>query len=249
MQDREAGVTRPGQWLLTSRLAGVVEILAVFGVGVVVITVGAPRVGDNPLARGGVVWVANILMLATVWLGLRLRGQGWRHFGLTLSPARPRAVLRAFVTSLAVFVAALGSFVVGAIAMGMILGRPEAADLSGYDALRGNLPLLLLVLALVYVSSSFGEEVTYRGFLITRIAELGSGGRGAWRIGVLISSVVFGLIHFSWGPAGMVQTGVMGLALGLCYLAIGRRLWPLILAHAYLDSILLVQVFQAPPPV
>jgi len=246
MRDGEAG--RLGKWLLTSRLAQVGEILAVFGVGVVVIAVGAPRVGENPLARGGVVWVANILMLVAVWLGLRLRGQGWEHFGLTLSLARPRALLRGFLTSLAVFVAALGAFVVSAIVMGALLGRPEAADLSGYDTLRGNLPLLVLVLALVYVASSFGEEVTYRGFLITRIAELGSGGRGAWRAGVLISSVVFGLIHFSWGPAGMVQTGFMGLALGVCYLALGRRLWPLILAHACMDTLLFLQIALAPPP-
>ena len=103
-----------------------------------------------------------------------------------------------------------------------------------------------LVLAAVYLASSFGEEVTYRGFLITRIAELGSGGKGAWRLGVLASSIAFGLIHFAWGPAGMVQTGFMGLALGVSYLAVGRRLWVLVLAHAYMDTILLLQVYFAP---
>jgi hypothetical protein len=246
MCDGEAG--RLGKWLLTSRLAPGFEILAVFGIGVGVIALGAPRVGESPLARGGVVWVANILMLATIWLGLRLRGQGWEHFGLTWARVRLRGVLRAVLTSLAVFVAALAAFVASAIVMGALLGRPEAADLSGYDILRGNLPLLVAVLALVYVASSFGEEVTYRGFLITRVAELGSGSRGAWRAGVLVSSVVFGLIHFSWGPAGMVQTGFMGLALGVCYLALGRRLWPLILAHGYMDTLLLVQIALAPPP-
>ena len=64
----------------------------------------------------------------------------------------------------------------------------------------------------------------------------------------MISSVVFGLIHYTWGPAGMVQTGFMGLALGVCYLALGRRLWPLILAHAYLDTLLLVPIALASPP-
>ena len=245
MRDDGQGLTRAGEWLLT-RPGRLVEIVAVFGVGLAVIALGAPRVGEDPLARGGVIWVANILMLATIWLGLRLRGQGWGELGLTLRPARPRVLLRTFLTSLVVLVAGLGAFMVGAIVMGMLLGRPEQADLSGYDALRGNLPLLVLVLALVYVASSFGEEATYRGFLITRVAELAGEGKGAWRIGVLVSSVVFGLIHYSWGPAGMVQTGFMGLALGVCYLALGRRLWPLILAHAYMDTLLLVQIFLAP---
>ena len=41
----------------------------------------------------------------------------------------------------------------------------------------------------------------------------------------------------------MVQTGFMGLALGVSYLAVGRRLWLLILAHAYVDTILSLQFY------
>ena len=246
MRESDARVAQLGRLLLTSKLAQIGELLVVFGVGLVVILVAAPWVGEQPLARGALVWLANMLTLAMVWLGLWLRGQGWEHLGLSVRLASPRALLRGVLLSLVVFIAALAAFIVGAIVMAMIVGRPEAADLSGYDYLRGNLPLLILVLAAVYLGSSFGEEVTYRGFLITRIAELGSGGKGAWRLGVLASSIVFGLIHFAWGPAGMVQTGFMGLALGVSYLAVGRRLWVLVLAHAYMDTILLLQVYFAP---
>ena len=42
------------------------------------------------------------------------------------------------------------------------------------------------------------------------------------------------------------QTGFMGLALGVCYLVLGRRLWPLILAEAYMDTLLLVKIALAP---
>ena len=44
----------------------------------------------------------------------------------------------------------------------------------------------------------------------------------------------------------MVQMTFMGLTLGLCYLVVGRNLWILILAHAYLDTILLLQIYFAP---
>ncbi len=67
--------------------------------------------------------------------------------------------------------------------------------------------------------------------------------RGGWP--VLISAVVFGFAHYGWGATGIVQTGFMGLALGVSYLVVGRNLWVMILAHAYMDTILMVQMFFA----
>lgn len=55
---------------------------------------------------------------------------------------------------------------VGSIVAANLMTIPEGADMSGYNYLQGNLPMLLLALAGVYVVSSFGEEVIYRGFLI-----------------------------------------------------------------------------------
>jgi membrane protease YdiL (CAAX protease family) len=111
--------------------------------------------------------------------------------------------------------------------------------------LKDNIGMLLLTLAGVYIVSSFGEEVIYRGFLITRISQIGTDSRKAITIAIILSSIIFGLIHYSWGPMGMVQTGFMGLALGICYIKLKRRLWILILAHAYMDSILMIQMYMA----
>jgi membrane protease YdiL (CAAX protease family) len=102
---------------------------------------------------------------------------------------------------------------------------------------------LLLTLAAVYIISSFGEEVVYRAFLITRISQLGLNSRSGKIIAVILSAVVFGLAHYSWGPMGIVQTGFMGLALGLCYIYMKNRIWVLILAHAYMDTVLMVQMY------
>ena len=181
----------------TRKAAQVAELVAVPTVALIVILAGLPFVGENPIAYQGLIWVANVLMLITVWLGLRLRGQGWDHFGLSLRFGKGRAVLRALLLSVVVFVAAVVAFIVGAIVMANIVGIPEGADTSGYNYIQGNLPMLLLSLAGVYVVSSFGEEVIYRGFLINRIAEMASGGKWAWRWAVVISAVVFGLVHFA----------------------------------------------------
>jgi membrane protease YdiL (CAAX protease family) len=232
--------------LLGSKPTQVGELVAVFVVAWAVIALAGPLAGENPVAGQGVVWVANILMLVTVWLGLRLRGQGWAHFGLRFRGASRRTVVRAVLVSIGVFVAAVAAFLVGTIVMANIVGIPEGADLSGYNYLSGNLPMLILALAGVYVVSSFGEEVIHRAFLINRIAELGGGGKTAWRVAVVTSSVVFGLVHYAWGVTGIVQTAFMGLALGVSYLVVGRNLWVTILAHAYMDTILMVQMYLAP---
>lgn len=238
-----------GHALLTHRLARVGEIVTVFTAAAAVIFLALPLAGENLLARQGVLLAANVLMLFLVWLGLRLRGQGVEHFGLRFRGASRGVVIRAVLQSVAVFVVAVAAFVVGAIVMVNIVGRPESADMSAYDFLRGNLPMLVFCLVGVWIISSFGEEFIYRGFLIHRIAELGSGGSRAWKLAVVASSVVFGLAHYGWGPAGMVQTTFMGLALGVSYLVVGRNLWVVILAHGYMDTILMLQMYFAAAPV
>lgn len=237
--------TRVGQLLLSSRVAKLAEIGAVMLIAVAVIGGLYPLVGENPVARLGVVWLANILMMLAVWTGLRLRGQTLAHFGLPLRGVSVRELGRAFLLSLVVFVGAIAAFMVGAVVMANLVGMPEGADMSRYNYLSGNPPMLLVSLAGVYVASSFGEELLYRGFLMSRLAELGSGGRASWAVALVVSSIVFGLIHSEWSIAGVVQTGLMGAALGGFYLAWGRNLWIIVLAHTYADTLLLVQLYAA----
>jgi membrane protease YdiL (CAAX protease family) len=243
MQNGTPSLTILGHLLRTNRAAHLADLVVVFAVALAAIAIALPLVGDHPLARQAVVWVANVLMLAVVWLGLRLRGQSWEHLGLSFRFNGWRTAIRTVLKSFVVFGAAVAAFIVGSVLMANIIGTPEAADMSGYDYLRGNVPMLILALAAVYVVSSLGEEILYRGFLITRLAELGSGGKWALRSAVVVSAIVFGLAHFDWGLMGIVQTGFMGLALGASYLVVRRNLWVLVLAHAYMDTILLVQMY------
>ena len=97
--------------------------------------------------------------------------------------------------------------------------------MSGYNYLQGNLPMLPGALLGIFIVSSFGEEVIYRGFLITRISEMAGNSKNWVKIAVLISAIIFGLAHFEWGLMGMVQTGFMGLALGISFLFVKRNLW------------------------
>ncbi len=115
--------------------------------------------------------------------------------------------------------------------------------MSSYTYLKDNIGMLFLTLGGVYIVSSFGEEVIYRAFLINRISELGLRGKAGKIIVVVMSSIVFGLAHYSWGIMGVVQTIFMGFALGCSYLYLKKRIWVLILAHAYMDTILMLQLY------
>jgi hypothetical protein len=75
-------MTGLGRALETHRTAQAAEIACVFLVAVVVISVGWRVIGSNLVARQAVVWIANILMLVAVWIGLRVRGQTWESMGL-----------------------------------------------------------------------------------------------------------------------------------------------------------------------
>jgi membrane protease YdiL (CAAX protease family) len=223
------------------------DVLAVAGIGIAVIAGGWMLVGDDPLRRQAVAWIGNVAMLVTVWIGLRRRGQSWEHLGLVRPIGGPRAVGRIVLQSIAVFVAALVGFLLGSMVILNLTSIEVNATATTYGYLQGNLPMLLVALVGVYVVSSFGEEVIYRGFLMTRIAEAGGTTAGAWRVSVVLSAVVFGLIHFTWGPMGVVQTMFMGLALAIAFLLVKRNLWVLVLAHAYMDTILLVQMYLGSP--
>jgi membrane protease YdiL (CAAX protease family) len=226
--------------------ANLLQILSVALVAAVIIWGGWAVAGDGLFARQAVVWAANVAMLVTIWLGLRARGQTWSDLGLSREHIDLRRIAGLVLRSIAVLVFALAAFVAAAVMTANLAPSGGSADLSGYAYLQGNLPMLLLALAGVYVVSSLGEEVVYRGFLMTRIAEMGQGSKSAWATAVVVSSIVFGAAHFGWGLAGVIQTTAMGLALALSFLVVKRNLWVLVLAHGYLDTFLLVQIYLAP---
>ena len=160
----EDPTTRVGRLPLERTEAKLAELVLDVVVACAMIAVGWGVVGDRPLARQAVTWFAILVMLGLIWLGLHLRGQTWGCFGLAFQFPGWRKLFRMFLQSLLVLGGALVAFVAGGI-IGPALGRAaEGADMTGYSYLQGNLPMLLVALAAVYVVSSFGEEVVYRGF-------------------------------------------------------------------------------------
>lgn len=234
---------RVGKLLKTNKLAKAIEILIVFLVAFLFIIAFKSNDPSELIYNQAIVWFANIIMLILVFTGIKLRGEGLDNFGFSFKKTTFKQGLKIFFQSIIVFILVLAAFVIGSIIMVNITGVPESSDMSGYDYLKDNIGMLILTLIGVYIVSSFGEEVIYRAFLINRFSELGLTSKTGRILVLLISAIIFGLVHYSWGLIGIVQTGLMGLALGICYLYLKKRIWILILTHIYMDTILMVQMY------
>lgn len=228
--------------LNTNKTVKISEILFIFILAFALIKVLTPYAGDNLLLKMGMIWCINILMLFLVWSGMKLRGQNWSDFGLRFRRLSSKESLKVFLRSILVCVLAILGYGLGTIIMANISGMPESADMSNYEYLQNNFFMLILTLLGVYIVSSFGEEVIYRAFLIKRLSQLGLDSKYGKMAGVAISAVIFGLAHYEWGLTGIVSTAFMGLVMGMFYLKY-NNLWILVLAHAYMDTLLLVPLF------
>ena len=80
------------------------------------------------------------------------------------------------------------------------------------------------------LSAGFGEEFLCRGFLFWLLAAVGAG-KG---LRLVIASIIFGLMHYFWGPEAMIGTTILGLTFGLVTLWRGN-VWPAVVAHALLN--------------
>lgn len=228
--------------LNTNKTVKISEILFIFILAFALIKVLTPYAGDNLLLKMGMIWCINILMLFLVWSGMKLRGQNWSDFGLRFRRLSSKESMKVFLRSILVCVLAILGYGLGTIIMANISGMPESADMSNYEYLQNNFFMLILTLLGVYIVSSFGEEVIYRAFLIKRLSQLGLDSKYGKMAGVAISALIFGFAHYEWGLTGIVSTAFMGLVMGMFYLKY-NNLWILVLAHAYMDTLLLVPLF------
>ena len=177
-------------------------------------------------------------LLVAGWISLRLRGLRWRDTGFVRPVSWARAMAVGTVAGLLMETLAV---LVTEPAIERLLG--VAPDRSDFRSLTGNLPLLLIVLALNWSLAAFGEELVYRGYVMQRFADLLSGVRGRWLVSLGLVSVLFGLAHHDQGPSGMVQEGLAGFLLGLLYLASGRTLAVPIIAHGVSNTLALVLIY------
>ena len=181
----------------------------------------------------------EVIVLCVLGLvSVRLRDGGWSAMGLN----RPQLWWRVFLIAL---VAAgtrllLGQFVIEPVT-GFFWPAPTAPRLA--NEITGNLKIALLALLLVWTFAAFGEEIAYRGYLLTRAADIGRRSTIAYWLGIVAVSVLFGYGHYYKGPSGVIDSGIAGLILGIAYMLAGRNLWVCIFTHGFIDTFGVIDAF------
>lgn len=131
----------------------------------------------------------------------------------------------------------VGSVVTGIALLTTGVLKDETVANSGAGRLFSSLgkyapgSFFLGMLALV-ILVGFAEEMLFRGYLITRLEQLGL---PAWGC-ILASALVFGLAH--WPGYGLVLSLSKAITLGIptgAYFYYRRNLGPLVVAHAFID--------------
>ena len=99
-------------------------------------------------------------------------------------------------------------------------------------------------LLVIWTFAAFGEELSYRGYLLRRAADSLGRSNLAYLAAMILVSVLFGFGHYYKGPSGVLDSTYSGLVLGAVYLLSGRNLWAPILSHGIADTVALFVVFM-----
>jgi membrane protease YdiL (CAAX protease family) len=178
------------------------------------------------------------ILFAIGLISLWVRDGGWGVMGLR----RPVSWRRTVGIALG---AAAVRILLGALVIDPITARfwPVTVAPSGADQITGHVLVASRWLLLVWTFAAFGEEISYRGYLLTRAADVGGRSKTAYWVGVLMVSALFGLGHYYKGPSGIVDSSMAGLVLGTAYLLSGGNLWVCILAHGFIDTFGVLTLF------
>jgi membrane protease YdiL (CAAX protease family) len=168
-------------------------------------------------------WVFTVAVLAT-WA---IERRPWA--ALYLRPARPLGI------GLGLGLSALYAGVLW-WQVRALLTRPDGRErlrrqLASAGAMMPHTPGERRAFVLVAVTAGICEEILFRGFVMWCCV--------AWTgpiIGVVLSSVLFGIGHVYLGANQIARTGLVGLVMAGIVIA-GGSLWPAIVLHAVIDIV------------
>ena len=183
----------------------------------------------------GLMWSLTTLAVAT-WR-MRARGVSWKDLGLR-RPTNYKVALIAtvFILGLAPVLVVLFSVMSDQLALVVAPDNSAEQAVSKFGDLRGNWLLFLTIIPFIWLESML-EELLDRGFLINWIERMLSNNLFATIFAVIAQAAIFGFRHSYDLSERSITVGLIGLAMGLGYVAFGRNLWPLIAAHCALNTL------------
>lgn len=186
----------------------------------------------------GLFWSLSTLVVAT-WR-MKARGVTWKELGLS----KPESFEKTIIATVITLVLVVGSIVIfdsikDQLPFLVLPDTSESSAVSKFGDLKGNLILFLTIIPFIWIES-FLEELLDRGFLMNWIERMFSKTSFATVFAVILQAVIFGFRHSQDLSERSITVGLVGLAMGISYIAFKRNLWPLIIAHAVLNTMSMI---------
>ncbi len=123
-----------------------------------------------------------------------------------------------------------------------ITGQP--IDISELKAYTENLSTTLSLLAIIWVSAAFGEEIVFRGYLMRQFTKFFGSSKISLIINILLFGFIFGWVHAYQGISGQILAGITGMILAIIFHIRKSDLWFNIAVHGFVDTVALLFIYN-----
>ena len=119
----------------------------------------------------------------------------------------------------------------------------EPMDFSEFEQFKGNLSASVSLLIYIWISAAFGEEIVFRGYLMTQFTKFFGASKISLAINILLFGFLFGLIHAYQGISGQILTGIIGMLLAVIFHIRKNDLWFNVALHGFIDTVAVVYMY------
>jgi membrane protease YdiL (CAAX protease family) len=194
----------------------------------------------------GVGFIANGLfhslttLVVATWI-LKARAVTWNDLGLNRAQSFKKTLLvTGFILVCTPLSIMLFELVKDLLPIVLAPDTSEQSSVSKFGDLKGNWLLFFSILPFIWLESLL-EELLDRGFLLNWFERLFSKTSMATILAVIFQAMIFGFRHSYDLSDRSITVGLIGLVMGIAYVAFGRKLWPLILAHCILNTMSMLE--------
>lgn len=141
----------------------------------------------------------------------------------------------------------LGGILIGItlkfLMLSIILPLFGAPSNGTYQFLYQNKVAAIQMFFVVLFFAGFSEEVIYRGFLFNRLEKLFGDitNRNLWII--ILSSIIFGVLHFGQGIFGFINALLVSMVLGFLYYKTKKNIWFVMVIHTFFDWASILSIY------
>ena len=197
------------------------------------------RIPNAGFITNGLINSFTTLVVAS--LIMRVRGVTWKELGLTNPKSlKTTLMVTGFILVFIPVSIMIFELIKDQFPFFIAPDTSEASAVSKFGDLKGNLTLFFSIITFIWIES-FLEELLDRGFLMNWFERLFSKTSFATILAVVFQAAIFGFRHSYDFSERSITVGLIGLIMGIAYMAFGRNLWPLIIAHCLLNTMSMLE--------